>query len=91
MNYLFDDYEKSYKISSETFGANIHDLLRENFFMHSTIGSYALKNINKAINLLNQELVEITEDDRVFIKQIIDIIGEPLIKNKLDDMYKKKF
>jgi predicted ATPase len=41
------------KNSRETFGANIHDLLANDFFLSNSIGSFALENINSIIDFHN--------------------------------------
>ena len=45
----------------QTFGANIHDLLRHPFFMkNGTIGDYAQKIINEIIVLLSVQLSQVS-------------------------------
>lgn len=81
----------------ETFGANIHTLLSDSFFMkHDTIGKFAKGRINNIIDLLNKDdesfKVEVTmkKINLNNIKKEISIIGENLIRNKLLDMYTRK-
>ncbi len=64
------------------FGANIYDLMQNNFFMNNTVGEFATKKINdvaRQIDKLSKENI----DDIVKIEFIIDNIGEPLLKNAL--------
>lgn len=51
-----DDKGKSIieKNRRETFGANIHDLLVNDFFLSNSIGSFALENINSIIDFHNK-------------------------------------
>ena len=86
-----------------TFGANIHSLLKDGFFMNSTIGEYAKQKINNLISALKptgkddlsgnfkyKEIDEIVEFLKVKsiedIKNLINIIGEPIISIKLKEM-----
>jgi len=74
----------------ETFAQNIHTLLSDSFFLESgLIGDFAKEKINKAIRLINKE--EHTHDEIAQIKNIIKIIGEPVIKQKLNQLFEDKF
>lgn len=73
----------------KTFGANIYNLLKNSFFLDSFIGDFAKEKINNVIELLNSNK-EFTDDERREIKIIIDYIGEPVLRNKLLEMYKQK-
>lgn len=66
---------------STCFGANIYDLLNQDFFMNNTVGEFATKKINSYIKRIN----DITEksDDLSEIEYFIEQIGEPLIKNAM--------
>ncbi len=86
-----------------TFGANIHDLLSDGFFLKDGfMGAYAQKVINKIANYLNTDNDSMNEDDndtdwnssnkgKDVLLKIIASIGEPLIRDRLKDMYMKKF
>jgi hypothetical protein len=86
---------------TSTFGANIHDLLADSFFMEGGfIGEFAKNKINDLIDFLtnNKESTKGKEDsstyyywDEVNAKQLISIIGEPLLKMKLSEMFDTKF
>ncbi|WP_339261526.1 AAA family ATPase [Lysinibacillus sp. FSL K6-3209] len=74
----------------QTYAQNIHDILKSSFFMdNGTLGEVAHKHIKKLIQLFQKE--DVTEVERQYIKKSIDMIGEPLIRYKLESMYKKKF
>ncbi len=78
------------KDKKQTFGANIHTLLSDSFFMEDGLmGEFAKGKIDKAITLLNQD--KLNEKDLKYCEQIISIIGEPIVKNQLEKMlhYKK--
>lgn len=95
-----------------TFGANIHDLLANNFFLQNgLIGDFAKNKISITLNWLKIKANELnkskkninanfnidpnieilafnsTEEEFSYHKQIIDLIGEPLVKNKLRNMF----
>ncbi|WP_418180583.1 AAA family ATPase [Aliarcobacter lanthieri] len=87
---------KCINVSSEiedfnTFGANIHTLLSHGFFMKDgLIGEFAKEKINQVYNF-------ITDNDTSFIKtkeeaqNIINFIGEPILKKELQFLYDQKF
>lgn len=88
---------KFFKKSEQTFGANIFDLLTDNFYLkEGSIGRYAREKIQVVI----ENLIDIKDKNRdpktpvlnkEEIKNIIDIIAEPFFKEKLLKMYFKKF
>jgi predicted ATP-binding protein involved in virulence len=82
------------KSNNFTFGANIHTLLKDSFFMSDTIGEFAKQKI-KAVtkDLIEKSAEEIGEegDRKKEIKFIIDNVGEPIIQRKLQELYNKKF
>jgi len=77
------------KEKKQTFGANIHTLLSDSFFMEDgLIGEFAKGKIDKAIKLLNQDKLD--KKDLKYCEQIISIIGEPIVKNQLQRMLDSK-
>jgi len=73
----------------DTFGANIHMLLSNTFFMkNGVIGEFAKNKLNYVIQLLRGE---IDDQNRKEVEYIINIIGEPVIKSKLKEMYDLKY
>ncbi|TYQ15859.1 UNVERIFIED_CONTAM: putative AbiEii toxin of type IV toxin-antitoxin system [Acetivibrio alkalicellulosi] len=74
----------------QTFGANIHTLFTDNFFLDTTIGEFALKKIKAVIKDLTSD-GEVDEIRKKEIKHIINNIGEYIIKSKLEKLYDKKF
>jgi len=79
---------KCENLLEQTFAQNIHDILKSSFFMDSgTIGSIAEEHISEVIKQLNSELV-FDEDGKLY--RSIKMIGEPLIRFKLESMYEKK-
>lgn len=77
-------------MQEETFCANIHNLFKDSFFMDATIGEFAKSKIDEVIKLINNG-VEDENMDRDRAKEIIQIIGEPIIRNKLKHMYNECF
>lgn len=115
---LEDGLPKEFNSSEQTFGANVYDLLTNEFFMKKGfIGEFSKRKINEAINFINyskliyeitklkenkdgnnnhikqkeKEAAElklkISEISKEECKSIINLIGEPIIKNKLLEMY----
>ncbi len=77
------------KEKKQTFGANIHTLLSDSFFMEDGLmGEFARDKIDKVINYLNQK--KLSEDELKYCEQIISIIGEPIVKNQLQRMLDSK-
>ena len=75
---------------SQTFGANIHTLLSDSFFMEDGLmGEFAKGKINNVIKFLKNEKSDIKDKNEA--KKIIEIIGEPFLKQKLEKMYAKNF
>ncbi len=82
----------------KTFGSNIHMLLSHQFFMESTIGEFAKSKIIECISFLDKyekKKVHIEgdklESKKREIEYIIEEIGEPVLKVKLENLYRKNF
>ena len=79
-----DDY-------NQTFAANIHSLLAHSFFMEDGLmGAFAKRKINDLIYLLVNESVHDLLPREKEIEKTINIIGEPVIRNKLSQMLSDK-
>ncbi len=83
----------------ETFGANIHSLYTEAFFLQKGLmGEFAKEKINKVISWLKSEVPgtvfkhkeEITQIDEDGVRYIISHIGEPVIRKKLQQLYQDR-
>jgi len=82
-----DGYCKPIKQKLNTFGANIHTLLKDGFFMTSTMGEFATNKIKEVISLIDEYNSEdITEKQKNEWLYIINSIGEPLIQNRIMKM-----
>lgn len=90
---------KPIKSENTTFGANIHELLIDNFFMNSTIGEFSKEKISEFIKKLNETIKNrnnkkprllkksIKELETLGGQSFIELIGDSLIKDKLLQMY----
>lgn len=90
-----DNYQKigNCKIKNNiilnTFGANIFDLYKDAFFLKSTFGEFSKNKIKNIIkDLTPDEEGNYGEIDKTKVKYIMESIGEPLLKNKLNKMWK---
>jgi predicted ATP-binding protein involved in virulence len=75
-----------------TFGANIHALLSDSFFMEDGLmGEFAKDKIEDIMDFLNDEKkIEEISTKEEHIKQVIESIGEDLLRRKLLFMYYEK-
>ena len=97
-NIMYLENGEQKKNMPETFGANMHDILRWSFFLKDGfIGEFAHKKINEVIKVINDNIKQrqlIKKDDYKKHMEIINLIGEPLIKKKLlmmiEDVYDNK-
>lgn len=85
---------KSVETKGESFGANIHDLLAHDFFMNKGfMGELAKTKITSAIHHLKElinnpgQLTSEREWSAPDLQALIEIIGEPMIKKSLLDLY----
>jgi len=73
------------KEKKQTFGANIHTLLSDSFFMEDGLmGEFAKGKIDEVIDYLNGKNTKIKNDDEA--QKLVNIIGEPIVKNQLQRM-----
>lgn len=69
--------------NKETFGANIHHLFMENFFMQdSLMGEFAREKINDLAKVI-YERDTFSPEEYDFYKRSVQMIGEPFIRTKL--------
>ncbi|CUO25606.1 Predicted ATP-binding protein involved in virulence [Turicibacter sanguinis] len=81
-----------YKKPILTFGANIHQLLKNSFFMEATLGAYVSSKINEIISLIRDEQkLILSKAEYQHYSYIIDSIGEELISNQLRRKFNDKF
>lgn len=78
------------KEKKQTFGANIHTLLSDAFFMEDGLmGEFAKEKIQDVINFLNNKKSKIQSEEEAW--NIIQIIGEPFLKYKLEEKFHEKY
>ena len=81
----------SKKPMGQTFGANIHDLLANDFFLdEGFMGEFSKEKIGDLVKFLNNELTIFSWDENSS-RELIEIVGEPILKMKLAEMYDNKF
>lgn len=72
-----------------TFGANIHTLLSDGFFMQDGLmGEFAKNKIEEVVKYLSEQSSEVKSADEA--QQIINLIGEPILKRELQRMLAAK-
>jgi predicted ATP-binding protein involved in virulence len=94
---------KQEKGISETFGANIHDILRHSFFLEEGfMGEFAQKKVEIILNRIIEINEKVKKEEKQYITKnqydefikTIKLIGEPLVRNKLimmiKDVYENK-
>ena len=74
----------------KTFGSNINELLMNSFYMKKgLIGTFAKERINYIIKWLLNDIRD--NNEALFIRSNIEIIGEQLLYSKLKEMYRDKY
>lgn len=96
-----DDGLIQYNSTENTFGANIHDLLKDDFYLsNGFMGEFARDKTLSLIFFLDRENVEESELNKVKgsyswdeknALEFINIIGEPILNNTLRELYFKKY
>jgi ABC-type multidrug transport system ATPase subunit len=81
----------SQEIVLNTFGANIHTLLAHGFFMEEGLmGEFSRNKIKLVIDFLNGKPIK-EKMDKGKAWGIIQLIGEPYLKQKLTEQFNEKF
>jgi len=74
----------------ETFGQNIHTLLSNSFFLETgLIGDFAKELIDNLIEILRTP--DTSDDNIIYARKLIGMIGEPVIRKKLSNMFESTF
>lgn len=73
----------------QTFAANIHKIFNDSFYLsnNGAMGSFAKNKINDLIKFIKYEKDFNLNDSRL---KLIDLIGEPVIKNKIKNLIKNR-
>jgi hypothetical protein len=75
----------------ETFGANIYDLLHNNFFLKEhSMGDFAYWKIQELIQRINLLNSSISEKELCNYESEINIIGDPFLKEQLNKLFHRK-
>lgn len=82
----------------ETFGANVNELLADSFFISDGLmGDFAKEKIKNLISFLTFDTASSDEDkpigtwDEDSAQQLIEIVGEPVIQQRLQSLFDIKF
>jgi len=87
-----EDGKPSEKKFGKTFGANIHDLLANDFFLKDGfMGQFAKEYILNIIEKVNKIIPPLSKDEFDNIKCQIEIINEKFIKHKLIETLESKY
>lgn len=89
-----DEEDVKVKLMRNTFAKNIQEIMHDDMFIKDIYGEFAISKINNII----KELDPIQDSDSLVyyltkenLLSEIDMISEPLLRNKLYEMYEKKF
>ena len=76
------------KVLQNTFAKNIQEIMKENL-IDNIYGDFALAKIDSMISRLNGEMAQAGNEEEL-LKEI-HLISEPILRNKLLEMYDKKY
>lgn len=84
-NVLFlESGNPNYKMQENTFGANIHSLFKNGFFLPNwPIGEFAYRKINELFRQLNSGDYDHSEENMKRMRQEIALVGEPYLREQL--------
>ena len=89
---LKKDIRDKEKISLSTFGANIHEMLKNSFFLkNGSIGDYASWVIRQIIKSMQNNRNANIADNDLELHNIIMLVDEPIIRNVLLREYHKLY
>lgn len=88
--------EDKQDFTKSTFGANIYDIYSDSFFVDDFMGEFAQNKINEVIKIIDEYKEKKEKNPDEFMPnekaldnlKIIKSIGEPLLRNKLEDEIK---
>lgn len=76
----------------QTFGANIHEILSNDFFLKSGfMGQFAKEKIEEVLEFINSSELNTEPEEIKRVKNIVDIIGEPIVKTRLLQLFNEKY
>lgn len=71
------------------FGSNLYDIIKDDFFLNSSLGEFATREINKVLERINI-LSNYNEEAVKEIQSFINVIDDKFIQNKLNAILKQK-
>ena len=88
--------EDKQDFTKNTFGANIYDIYSDSFFVNNFMGAFAQNKINEVIKIIDEYKEKKEKNPDEFMPnekaldnlKIVKSIGEPLLRNKLEDEIK---
>ncbi|MFW2307392.1 AAA family ATPase [Aliarcobacter butzleri] len=88
--------EDKQDFTRSTFGANIYDIYNDSFFVTHFMGEFAQDKINEVIKIIDESKEKKEKNPNEFMPnekaldnlKIVKSIGEPLLRNKLEDEIK---
>lgn len=88
--------EDKQDFTKNTFGANIYDIYSDSFFVNNFMGEFAQNKINEVIKIIDEYKEKKEKNPDEFMPnekaldnlKIVKSIGEPLLRNKLEDEIK---
>ncbi|XOB62967.1 hypothetical protein ACMC56_03980 [Campylobacterota bacterium DY0563] len=86
--------EDKQDFTKSTFGANIYDIYADSFFVDDFMGKFAQDKITHIIERIESHGIDnqtITEEESKNLLKVVKNIGEPLLRNKLEDEIKSLF
>ena len=89
-----DEEDVKVELMRNTFAKNIQEIMHDDMFIKDIYGEFAISKINNIIKELdphqdiNSHVNYLTKEN---LLSEIDMISEPLLRNKLYEMYEKKF
>lgn len=85
-NRQIEEYNNSLE---DTFAKNLLSLFKETFGMQSLLGKFSTQKINEVIEQIQKNNLD--KQKRNDIQKLINIIGEPVIKRKIQQIYYEKY
>jgi len=87
--YLKEGKQIDHKNYINPFGANINDILKQSFFLENGfMGAFAQQKISEVVDAIDES--KINTDNYNQYKKIIDLIGDPIIRQELFSFYSDK-
>lgn len=88
---LKNGISQPYNLNDETFAANINDILANDFFLkNGFMGEFVKEKINSLVDFIDTIDNENEQWNIERAKEFIELIGEPLIRTELRELFLKK-